>query len=231
MSKKEKNVVEGEPKKEEILNEGDSNKLKGISKAIYIIAKICRICVIIAIPFVILAAVACLFLLSQVKMEDNKISIGGESGISISVKDNEKIVVESGENKIGEESNAQTVAQVKELISKKSVSKLSAAAMILIVSTIITLFITAKLLKALEQVFRNINENGKPFSLENSDLLMNSGWFLLIIAIVSIVTNIIVGIITNTDISLNIETTSVFEILLMFAMAYVFKYGYCLEKK
>ena len=72
--------------------ENKQKQVRGISKAVYIIASICRVVTIIAIPFVILAMCLIPYVIKNVEVKDNEISFVYSSKLSLEKKDDKYLM-------------------------------------------------------------------------------------------------------------------------------------------
>lgn len=208
------------------LNEEKQRKMKGLSKAIAILAKIGKILVTIAIPLVIMSMVIMPFVLSNITLEDNTITFKGTSD-KIEIIEKEGTVTLKFNNKtIADEKDEENIIRFKETLSGNSNLKiiifLEAGFTVLTIS----LFLLRLALKHLETLFTNINQGKTPFTLENVAHIKKIAWLLIIFIILPNIIGVIFEFILNIDLNIGFEILSLIEILFLFSIAYIFEYGY-----
>ena len=198
----------------EKFDEKDKNNLKGISKALYIIAKICRIFTIIGIVGMGILMLFIPVFMNKVEIKDNTIRIDG-------VEETLKLEDLKVENKEAKE----IIEKVEEFFDKNSKGKITVFIEVVILFVVAEMIIYVFVFKYLEKVFKNINTEDTPFTFTNANNLMKTAWALVIVIGLGLVSGIAIDLMFNADINSGIDLPSVFEALFIFAMAYVFKYG------
>jgi hypothetical protein len=78
-------------------------------------------------------------------------------------------------------------------------------------------------------LFKNINEGNTPFILENVGHVSKIAWFMIATILIENISTLIYTNIINTNISSGIEMFDLIEILFVFSMSYIFKYGHQLQ--
>lgn len=214
--------------KKALLDAKEQKKLKGVSKAIYIIAKICRIFVWIAAVCVAMCAVI-------LPIVGSKIQIAGNNSIVIF---KEKVEFSSSGNKLIMSQNGEEISSIEikegftpedfiEQINRLPIKKLVTLGTVLIIFATATIVIGALIFARIEKIFKNISESETPFIEENITHLQIIIKLTIASLIVSIITSIFASIAMNSDV--NIEFVNVYEILVLIAIMYIYKYGYNLE--
>lgn len=202
------------------------NKMKGLSKAIFLISKVCRIIVTICIPIVIISIAISIFLINKINIKDNEISIKGiEDKITIIDKDND-ISIMLNDKLITRSTDKDIILNIKEVLNKNSKLSVSIYVTSGLISLIIYLILIIFILNYLEKLFYNINKGDTPFTLENVNYIKKMAYIMIAIIIVPSIIGTIFELILNTDLNIDFEMFSLIEILFLFSMAYIFQYGY-----
>ncbi len=232
--------MEKEKEKNYSLEKKESKRLKGISKFIYVVTKICEVCVTVGLVCLILAMLVVPVLSSNVKVnfkEDSGITSGTITVLDqeITYERSENLVtINDGDNKNGLEivSNPKDVDTFNKALAYLEQGNYTTAIMfvefeLLIIAIILVIEIL--ILKKVYHFFKNIRNEETPFSKENIELLEKFGKLLIYAFVISLVSKIINSIILNN--SMNINLTDIMEILFVYCLLYIFKYGYKLQKE
>ena len=217
-------------------------KMKGISRAIYVLAKIGKVLTTIAIPIIALVAIISIYLVANININNNVISFknSDEQIVFIEANENGKMVLKIGGNEIDIASELKE--DVDEDFSKEAIlgfmrnlNKTSKAQRILFVilfASIIlaNLILTRMLLDHLEKLFKNFMEGETPFTLENVNHIKKMAYFMIATIATPVVLTWITKAITTFETGMNLEINNIIEILFLFAMTYVFEYGYEIQK-
>ncbi len=201
-------------------------KMKGLSKAISIIAKIGRITTLIGISVIIILMIALDFIASKIDVVDNKLKWDGKDTISIieennqiSIKVNDKVVIDS--IIINNEA-----IKLKAILENNSKFKVLGYMETLFVFSIIYLVLINIMLKKLENLFININKGDTPFTLENVGYIRKIAYIMILVTILPNIGGVIFELLLKTDLGIEFELFSLVEILFLFSIAYIFQYGY-----
>ncbi len=199
-------------------------KMKGLSKAISIIAKIGRITTLIGISVIIIFMIALAFIASKIDVVDNKLKWDGKDIISIieennqiSINVNDKVVIDS--IIINDEA-------IKEILENNSKFKVLGYMETLFVFSIIYLVLINIMLKKLENLFININKGDTPFTLENVGYIRKIAYIMILVTILPNIGGVIFELLLKTNLDIEFELFSLVEILFLFSIAYIFQYGY-----
>ncbi len=93
----------------------------------------------------------------------------------------------------------------------------------------ITLFLTLRIFSTLEKLFINIHQGDTPFTLENTNFIRKIACFMIVATLLSNISGVIVSKLLNTDSISGWELFDLIQILFLFSMIYIFKYGYQLQ--
>lgn len=202
-------------------------KMKSLSKAISIIAKICRIIVIVCIPILIATMIILGVLTNKVNVVDNEISFNGmEDKITIIQKDNKNTSIIFNGKKVEDTINQNTILKIKEIFDNNSKIVVLSYVEIGFIFLIINLILIIIILKHLEKLFDNINKGDTPFTLENVTHIKKIAYLMIAVIILPNIMGTIFEIILNIDLDIDFELFSIVEILFLFSMSYIFQYGY-----
>lgn len=199
-------------------------KMKGLSKAIYVIARICRIIVTISIPVVIVSMAFIPYLVNNTDVTDGKISVSDNS-ITV-VEENTGVQLKYKNIVIADETNQESISKMKEILANNSKTE------IIVYLEFGGLILTAYLilywiiLKHLEHLFVNINNGDTPFTLENVKHIKKMAYLMIAAIVLPIAAGVIFESILKTDLDVGFELYNAVEILFLFSMAYIFEYGY-----
>ncbi len=199
-------------------------KMKGLSKAIYVIARICRMIVTISIPVVIVSMAFIPYLVSNTDVTDGKISVSDNS-ITV-VEENTGVQLKYKNIVLADETNQESISKMKEILANHSKTE------IIVYLEFGGLILTAYLilywiiLKHLEHLFVNINNGDTPFTLENVKHIKKMAYLMIAAIVLPIAAGVIFESILKTDLDVGFELYNAVEILFLFSMAYIFEYGY-----
>lgn len=199
-------------------------KMKGLSKAIYVIARICRMIVTISIPVVIVSMAFIPYLVSNTDVTDGKISVSDNS-ITV-VEENTGVQLRYKHIVLADETNQESISKMKEILANHSKTE------IIVYLEFGGLILTAYLilywiiLKHLEHLFVNINNGDTPFTLENVKHIKKMAYLMIAAIVLPIAAGVIFESILKTDLDVGFELYNAVEILFLFSMAYIFEYGY-----
>jgi len=214
------------------MEETRNKRIKKLTKVMHIIDKICRIFIIIMFIGVLLGLIA-------VPVVGNSINVD-TSEEKITILDHD-VSYERGEDKItifdGEEHVDFTGSDEIEIFDKmleffdgSEFSKAIICLELLLIFAEVVICLAYFTLKEIDKVFVNVNKDDSPFGKDNPIAFKKTAYYLIAIMVVKVISDIIVGIIIG-NISFNISLTTIFIILSLFTLSYIFEYGYELQNK
>lgn len=215
--------------------EEKQKKIKGISKAIYIIARIGKIVTTIAIPIIIILLLLTPIFISNIEIKDDTIVFKGtriddkititeektENGVTLSLKANDIL--------IADETNQDTILKIKTVLENNSKLKIIVYIELGYVCLIICLILYRMTLNRLEKLFINIHNGDTPFTLENVKYIKEMARIMIITLILPNFGGIVFEKILATDLDVGFELFDIVQILFLFGIAYIFEYGYELQ--
>ena len=206
-------------------------QVKGLSKLIYIIAKIGMIGIIVGIVSIGITMIATLFLSSSIKVEDNKIVRIYNQDIVNYERDDSKIVITTYKDRtvITDKTQVEVLNIIIDKLENTSITKMVVFIEFAFAFLILTLVLLYLTLQHLEKLFKNIHNGDTPFTMENVNHIKR----MAILMIITIIGPNIVGIITEKiigeDLGIGFETFDFIYILFLFSMSYIFEYGYQIQ--
>lgn len=200
-------------------------KMKGLSKAISIIAKVCRIIVLVCIPILIATMIILGIVINKVSISNNEILWNGNEIVSITEVEN-KVSLKIDNKVITYATNQHEIMKIKDILQNNSKIMVLCYVETGFTFLIIGLILISRMLKALENLFTNINKGDTPFTLENVGYIKKMAYFMIVITILPNITGILFEAILKMDLDVEFEMFSLIEILFLFSIAYIFQYGY-----
>lgn len=207
-------------------NDEKQKKVKSLSNVISLIGTIGKIVLMVAIPFVVIAMLLIPYVVSNVKVVDNKVELTTDN---IEVVDNKTIEL-FGVAVIGvdEEISVGEVIQIFDNYSKgEIIFYLECGFIILLIDIAIMIII----LGYVEKLFKNIKEKNTPFILDNVNYIKRISYLMIALIMISPVSGMLFNIIKpGFENESTFELMSILEILIIFSMSYIFEYGYEIQK-
>ena len=203
--------------------EEEQKKMKGLSKAIYVIARIFKVISIIGLVGTVIGLIASIVVIPNMEFdsENEKIEIFDKKfdyvmdDIKFEIKyDDEKFLVEH--------SNLPTFQKIMTADKFYQVS----FAVILFVSGGLFMIALFKVFTYLEKLFLNIHNEDTPFNMLNVSYIKKVAIYLILSIIIPDVIGTISGLAYGLDLGISIEVMDIVFILIIFALSYIFKYGY-----
>ncbi len=216
--------------------EEKQKKIKGISKAIYVLARIGKIAVTIAIPIIVFLLIVTPIFISHIELKDNTI-VFKESRIDDKItiteeKSNDGITLQLKANGIliANATNQDTILQMKNVLGNNSKGQIIAFLELGYTCLTICLVLYRMTLSRLEKLFININEGDTPFTLENVKYIKEMAKLMIIALILPSGGGIIFEKILGADLGVDFELFDVIQILFLFGISYILEYGYEIQQ-
>lgn len=215
--------------------EEKQKKIKGISKAIYVLARIGKIACKVAIPIIILIMIATPFFLKNIEVENNELIWNGSNDKFSITDDENKITLKYNDNIILADDNSQS-ANIKYI--EKFIGVLNNNSKYLVIGyievgficVVISVFLYEMILSRLEKLFINISQGDTPFTLENVKYIKDMAKLMFLILILPNLGGIIFEKIFLMDLNIGFEAFDVVQIVFIFGISYIFEYGYELQQ-
>ena len=207
-------------------NEKKQNQVKSLSNVISLIGKIGGIVLKVAIPFIIIAMLLIPYLVTNVEIQENKLSFKTDN---IKLIDDSKVEVFN--IILLDVEDSMSSGEIIDIFNNNSkyeiIGYLEAGFVFLLVDLIIMIII----LNYVEKLFTNIKDNNTPFTLDTVNYIKRMSYSLIALIIISPLTGTLFGLILGVSESgEGFELMSILEILIIFSMSYIFEYGYEIQK-
>ena len=208
-------------------------KMKGLSKAIYIIARIGKILVTISIPLIVLSMIILPYLINNIDVVDNQVVFRVlDDKITIveeNMDNNISVKVKYKDSTVADEYDQSTIIKLKEIFENNSKTVIIGYVEIGFIILIINLVLYSIILKHLENLFINIYNGDTPFTLDNVTHIKKIAFLMIATIVLPNISGGIFELIMRSDLDIGFELFDVVEILFLFSMAYIFEYGYELQ--
>ena len=211
------------------LKKSEQKKLKGVSKGISIIAKICRVIAYIGIVVTILAMLFLPYIIKDIKVENNKITYKDNSKITILHSDNNSLELKFNNSDVAYEDNPIIVEKVVDVFTNHSNLVVIGLTETALTFLVVTLVIYVFILNHLASLFDNIYNGDTPFTLDNVNHIKKMAILMIVSIVLPYVTGTIAGLVVGIDLDVNFELFSVIEILFLFGLSYIFEYGHNIQ--
>lgn len=205
-------------------------KMKALSKAISIIAKIGKIISLVAIPIIAVSMIILAIVVGQIEIKDNQITWNNLNDTINIVETDEKISLKFNDTIIGETANSYELELAREILQNNSKEAILGYIETGFAFLIIVLVLTSMLLASLEKLFSNINQGDTPFTLENVQHIKKMAYLMIAITILPNIIGVLFEMLLRTDLNIGFELFSLVEILVLFSIAYIFEYGYEIQR-
>ena len=207
------------------LKKEEQKKMKVLSKIISVISKIGRIFCYVAIPFISLILIVLPYLINNVDVKDNNLTLNlKNNNINISEK-NDKVILKVGALVLADADKEFLNTKVVNIFENNSKEKIIGYVETGFSSLLVVIILTSIIFKHLETLFDNINKGETPFTLENVNLIKRIAWKMIIIIIINNIGGGVFELLLSTNLDIEFETYDLVEILFLFSLAYIFEYG------
>ena len=205
--------------------------LKTISKIMYILAKIGKVLTIVGAVFATIGMIISIMFLNAINIKGNnefEMKIGNGVIQYKEVDEVPVITMDGQEVKLenNDVSELKTLARGFTKESKQKIMIYLVSAMIFGIADLVLVFC---ILKYVDKLFYNIYKEDSPFILENVECLRKMVYFMIATVVVSILSNVIAYVIVGRSLNFNFKY-NLFTMLFLYAMSYIFEYGYNLQQ-
>jgi len=211
------------------LKKEEQKKMKGLSKALQIIAKIGRIACFIALPIIILVMIFAPYFINNIDVKDNELIWKGTNNKVELINENSKVTLKYNNMIIADEGEEIIKSEYINILKNNSKSFIIGYIEVGFLSLLIILILIINILKHLESLFENINKGNTPFTLENIEHVSKMAWLMIATIIITNIGGTIFSALITQDVNMEFEMFDLVQILFLFSMAYIFKYGHQLQ--
>ena len=207
------------------LKKEKQRKVKGLSKAIYVLSKIGEIVLKIGIVCILLVMVLIPFLVNNIEVKDNEIIYHNEGRIKI-VDTGDKTSINISNMAFLDEDDKDTIIMIRDVFQNNSKGKIIAVSEIGFTTVIIYFILLILVLKHMQKLFKNINEGDTPFTLENVNHIKKMAYIMIATIVVSGISSGLFDFLSESSFPLDLKAFDIIEILFLITISYVFEYGY-----
>lgn len=207
-------------------------KLQTISKIISIVSIVCRVFCIIGIVGVVIAMLVVPFVTGSIKVTAANNTIKVFDNVITYERNDEKITFNTKDDTetVDNKDAVFALNKILDYLEKNDLSVITIIIEATLVFAIAIIVLTFMLLGKLRKLFNNIHDGDTPFTMENVGYIRNIAYILIAMACIKIAGNGIVSILIANNATFSFDLTDILYILILFAVAYIFEYGYGLQK-
>lgn len=206
--------------------EKEQKKMKGISKAIYVSARIFKIISIIGIVAALISLIGSILVIPTIKFDHKKQTVEIENVVYDYEFEDNKFNIETGDKtEFSLEYVDGQEEVIKDIIESSNTYKISFS-IILFISLGLFMFAIFKALTYLEKLFMNINKEDTPFNLINISYIKKISIYLVLGILIPDFVGFWVSLIFNLDLAVEVDIMNYLFVLIIIALFYIFKYGY-----
>ena len=226
-STRKKPLKEEKKQDEIILSLQDSKNFKTLSRIIAIITKIIRVCLMIFVPIVFLAMILIPIACSNVEIEGNIVKFNDarfvlkDDYITMNIGNRTHLLCDGVKN----------LDHAVNFLNNNSITSIVIDLEIMLLFNLVVAVIDIYILIYIEKLFMSFVTSKSPFTEENGACINKIGKLMVYSFIVSIVLDLILVLVTKNSLLVNVKTFGIIEILCVFTLYYIFRYGINLEKK
>ena len=192
-------------------------RMKGVSKAIYILTNIVRIIIGVYAICLLLICLIFPFVSNTLEIIDNKIKIMNKE-YNYSIDDN-IIIIDENEYYI------ETRADIKESIKEHDKEYFIICIEYILISETILALLTTLAMHYLYKLYINIYKGNTPFTIENEKLVKIACLFFLLELILQKVTSLLYSFIAKINLAIDLNIKDIIVVLIGISIIYIFKYG------
>ena len=218
---KEVKVKKEEIKEKALLTEKEQINCKGLCKTIKILAKIGKIALMIFVPFIFLTMIIIPFVFKNFEISANIIKL---DDISMIVN-NDKVSIKIGDSVHVLKCNADVLNNITSFLTENSKSSIVTFIELSLLLFAVVLILDLYILMYLEKLFDNFITKKTPFIKENTNYIFKIALFICAVKFISICLSV-----ANIGI-FSFDSFSIIEILIIFAIYFIFKYAVLLQSK
>lgn len=204
----------------------EKNKMKSVSKIVYIISQINMAIIGVAGVVIALLMLATPILVSNTTITNNKVEIFDEK-ITYSIK---KMEITINDEVIDQEKYFGFENKLN-LFEKGSELKTTLVIEFFLISGLATLTLIYLAVLNLYKLFKNIYNEDTPFTECNIKYIKNIAKFIAISLLVSIVVGNSLGLLFGTDGMIDINVFEILLIVIIYSLSLIFEHGYKLQKE
>ena len=219
-------------------------KMKSLSKAISIIARIGKICLIVGMVCVTLAAVVVPVVGFNIKVKESgettengtlyrygKFVVFGEK-IDYKMFDHDskiELTYDGKRDTITDKDTTYALSKVFDYVEEHNLTKVVIFCEFAVICLMATIALAYMTLDHLDKLFRNIHSGDTPFTMDNVEHIKKMAWLMIWLIVFPALTGFFAEFLIDADLNINIELNSLLTILVLFSLSYIFEYGYQIQ--
>ena len=212
------------------LNEKEQKRMKGLTNVLSLIGKIGKILTRVGMGFLVVAMIIVPLFISTVEVKGDKLVVSGEviniteldDGIRLTVSNNEHVVI----GDLNKKDTETIINSIKKYKKPLFITLIELGFGILCVF----LYIVSLALNRMEKLFTNIHDGSTPFTLENVEHMKKMSIYMIVAIILSAFGSSMITIAFGDSANIEFNLFNIVEIIFIYAMSYVFEYGYHIQK-
>lgn len=205
-------------------------QMKGLSKGIYILARIGKIVLIISMFCLVLTMIVTPFITRNIEFKkNNRVELFGEEVEYIRGEDKFTIIYNGEKNVIRTSMDGESLNELTMWGEKHSMVVLTGfieTAFVFLLATLILLYFV---FKHLEKLFVNLYNLETPFTMENVLHIKKMAILMIAVTLLPNVAGVIVEMFIGESLGIGFELMDLIYILFLFNMSYIFEYGYMIQ--
>ena len=215
------------------LSSEKQGKLKTISKIISIFSIIGRVFCIIGVVGIVIAMLIIPFITGNIKVTAQEKTIKVFDEIITYERNDEKIEFTNKDDTttIDEKDVVFALNKVLDYLENNDLTKITILVELTLIVAIATVVLTFMILGKVKKLFNNIHDGETPFTMENVGYIRGIALILIIMVAVKLFGGNIAGILIANNANLTFNLTDIVYILVVYAVSYIFEYGYSLQSK
>ena len=199
-------------------------KMKGISKAIYVIARIGKIVLCMSAIILAIAMFIIPFIARGIHITDTKLELYGET-YEYEIKD-KTILLTDEKTGEGTELYVDTDSDLQNYFTNHTKIYYVVMTEFVGICLLAFLVITFLILKYIEKLFMNIHNEDTPFTMQNVNYIRKIAMLLIVALIAPTILGMLFQAMLKVDMNIGIELMDFVLVLIIFSLAYIFEYGY-----
>lgn len=198
-------------------------KVRFLSKLLYLLAEIMNVIVSTGIVFLAIAIIAIPIVINRADIENASVELFGKY-YTYEINNNEVAIYKDGN--LIKKINIETTTNLSTYIPSHTNSYYIVTSEVIDICLMISLILIAFMLKNLKQLFLNIHNGDTPFTLENVKYIKFIALYLSLNILFSYISGKLFEIFTKIDMNIKFELIEVVYIIIIFSLSYIFEYGY-----
>ena len=204
-------------------------RVKTLTKILSLIGKIGGVVTKVGIGFITFIMIIIPIFVSNIDIKDDKIIASGNVITITELNDGIRLASSNNEHIVLGDINNKDIEKIKKAYNKYDKKILVVLLEASFATLIVFLVFVTKVLKHLEKLFENINEGDTPFTLENVNHIKKMSYNMIAAIITSGLGTILLSIAMASE-EIEFSLFNIVEIIFLFAMSYIFEYGYEIQK-